>query len=105
MRLLEAHQIVGGYPGAEQVVKGVTMGADAGELLTIIGPNGAGKSTALKLISGLLRPAAGQVRLGGEDIAGLSPQAIAKAGLGFVPQERNVFTALSVAENLAMGCL
>lgn len=105
MRLIEADRVVGGYPGAEHVVKGVTLGADAGELVTIIGPNGAGKSTALKLISGLLRPSAGQVRLAGEDVAGRSPQAIAKGGLGFVPQERNVFATLSVAENLEMGCL
>ncbi|MET7241848.1 ABC transporter ATP-binding protein [Methylobacterium sp. EM32] len=103
--LLEAHNLVGGYPSAEQIVKGVALSADAGELVTIIGPNGAGKSTALKLVSGLLRPASGTVRLAGQDMAGRSPQALARAGLGFVPQERNVFASLTVAENLDMGCL
>ncbi len=103
--LLDATGLVGGYASAEHIVKGVTLRADAGELVTVIGPNGAGKSTALKLVSGLLRPAEGQVRIAGEDLAGRSPQALARAGLGFVPQERNVFASLSVAENLEMGCL
>lgn len=103
--VLEAIGLVGGYASAEQVVKGVTLRADSGELVSVIGPNGAGKSTALKLISGLLRPTAGEVRIAGEDLAGRSAQALARAGLGFVPQERNVFAALSVHENLEMGCL
>ena len=103
--LLHAEGLVGGYASAERIVKGVALAADAGELVTIIGPNGAGKSTALKLMTGLLRPAEGQVRLGGEALAGRSPQAIARAGLVLVPQERNIFGALSVAENLEMGCL
>ncbi len=105
MTLLAAEGIVGGYAAAERVVKGVTMGAGAGELVTVIGPNGAGKSTALKLISGLLQPSEGRVTISGEDVTGRPPQAIARAGLGFVPQERNVFGSLSVAENLEMGCL
>ena len=103
--LLDAAGIVGGYAAAEQVVKGVTMGVRAGELVSVIGPNGAGKSTALKLMAGLLRPSEGSVRIDGRNVAGRPPQFIARAGLGLVPQERNVFGALSVAENLAMGCL
>lgn len=103
--LLSAEGIVGGYASAEQVVKGVTLAADAGELVSVIGPNGAGKSTALKLVAGLLRPSQGSVRIAGTDVAGHSPQSIARAGLGFVPQERNIFGALTVAENLEMGCL
>lgn len=103
--LLEAIDIVGGYATAEHVVKGVTVRADVGELVTVIGPNGAGKSTALKLISGLLRPSTGEVRVAGESLAGKAPQVLARAGLGFVPQERNVFASLTVTENLEMGCL
>ncbi|MGO4389570.1 ABC transporter ATP-binding protein [Microvirga sp. 2YAF29] len=105
MRLLDVTDIVGGYATAEHIVKGVALSADAGEVVTIIGPNGAGKSTALKLISGLLTPSQGKVLIGGEDITRQSPQAIAKAGLGFVPQERNVFGTLSIAENLEVSCL
>jgi branched-chain amino acid transport system ATP-binding protein/neutral amino acid transport system ATP-binding protein len=105
MRLLDVTGIVGGYATAEHIVKGVALSADAGEVVTIIGPNGAGKSTALKLISGLLSPSQGKVLIGGTDITRQSPQTIAKAGLGFVPQERNVFGTLSIAENLEVSCL
>ena len=105
MRLLDVEGIVGGYASAEHIVKGVALSADTDEVVTIIGPNGAGKSTALKLISGLLSPSQGRVLIGGEDITGQSPQAIAKAGLGFVPQERNVFGSLTIAENLEVSCL
>lgn len=103
MSLLEIDTLAGGYAAAENIVKGVSMRADAGEIVTIIGPNGAGKSTVLKLATGLLRPSAGHVRVGGVEVAGFSPQAIMQAGLGFVPQERNVFGALTVEENLLMG--
>jgi branched-chain amino acid transport system ATP-binding protein/neutral amino acid transport system ATP-binding protein len=105
MRLLDVEGIVGGYASAEHIVKGVALSADTDEVVTIIGPNGAGKSTALKLISGLLSPSQGKILIGGEDITGQSPQAIAKAGLGFVPQERNVFGSLTIAENLEVSCL
>lgn len=105
MRLLYIEGIVGGYASAEHIIKGINLSADISEVVTIIGPNGAGKSTALKLISGLLLPSKGRVLIGDTDITRQSPQAIAKAGLGFVPQERNVFGSLSVAENLEVSCL
>jgi branched-chain amino acid transport system ATP-binding protein/neutral amino acid transport system ATP-binding protein len=105
MKLLDVEGITGGYASAEHIVKGVALSADMDEVVTIIGPNGAGKSTALKLISGLLSPSQGRVLIGGEDITGQSPQTIAKAGLGFVPQERNIFGSLTIAENLAVSCL
>jgi branched-chain amino acid transport system ATP-binding protein len=103
MKLLDIEGLAGGYASAEHIVKGVAFNAGAREVVTIIGPNGAGKSTALKLVSGLLPPSQGRVLIGGEDITGRSPQAIARAGLGFVPQERNIFGSLTVAENLEVS--
>ncbi|WP_426955171.1 ABC transporter ATP-binding protein [Muricoccus radiodurans] len=100
---LVATGIVGGYAAADEVVRGVTLSAAAGELTCVIGPNGAGKSTALKLVAGLLRPRQGIVMLEGRDLSGLPPRAALTAGLVFVPQERNIFAALSVEENLLMG--
>lgn len=101
--LLSIEGLAGGYASADHIVKGVSMTADAHEMVAIIGPNGAGKSTALKLAAGLLRTMAGRVKIGGADITAASPQVVLGAGLVLVPQERNVFAALSIAENLAMG--
>ena len=103
MSALAIEDLVGGYGAADHVVKGVSLKVDPGELVTVIGPNGAGKSTVLKLAVGLLQPKAGRVGLGDVDITGLSPQRIGASGLVLVPQERNVFAALSVEENLLMG--
>jgi branched-chain amino acid transport system ATP-binding protein/neutral amino acid transport system ATP-binding protein len=74
-----------------------------GEIATIIGPNGAGKSTAIKAIAGLVRPRQGSIRIGGEEIGGLAASEVARRGVGFVPQEANVFRQLTVSENLEMG--
>jgi branched-chain amino acid transport system ATP-binding protein/neutral amino acid transport system ATP-binding protein len=103
MSLLAISGLVGGYAAADHVVKGVDLGVAPGELVTVIGPNGAGKSTVLKLATGLLKPKAGRVEVDGHDVTGKPPQAVLAAGLVYVPQERNVFGALSVEENLAMG--
>ncbi|MBS0223892.1 MAG: ABC transporter ATP-binding protein [Proteobacteria bacterium] len=103
MTLLGVSDLRGGYAAADEIVKGVTVHVDGGEIVSLIGPNGAGKSTLLKLIAGLLRPRSGQVRLGDREIAGLDAPAISRLGLAFVPQERNVFGAMTVAENLEMG--
>jgi branched-chain amino acid transport system ATP-binding protein len=103
--LLEIDALVGGYAAADQVVKGVSLTLAPGEMVTVIGPNGAGKSTLLKLACGLLVPREGRVRLGGRDVTGATPQQLIGAGLVMVPQEKNVFGALTVDENLAMGCL
>jgi branched-chain amino acid transport system ATP-binding protein len=100
---LAIQDLVGGYASADHIVKGVSLNAGPGEMVAIIGPNGAGKSTALKLATGLLRTSAGRVLIGQTDITGASPQAVLEAGLVLVPQERNVFAALSIEENLAMG--
>jgi len=103
--VLEINGLVGGYAAADHVVKGVSVAVAPGELVTVIGPNGAGKSTLLKLACGLLTPRQGRVRLAGRDVTGASPQQLIQAGLVMVPQEKNVFGALTVEENLAMGCM
>ncbi|MBL8697539.1 MAG: ABC transporter ATP-binding protein [Alphaproteobacteria bacterium] len=101
--VLVARDIVGGYAAADEIVKGISLEVAAGEIVAIIGPNGAGKSTFLKIVAGLLVRRRGTIALAGEEIGALTPQARAQRGLVFVPQERNVFGSLSVAENLEMG--
>ncbi|MFO1081797.1 MAG: ABC transporter ATP-binding protein [Reyranellaceae bacterium] len=103
MSLLTVTDLRGGYGPADEIVKGATLTVDGGEIVSLIGPNGAGKSTLLKLIAGLLRPSAGSLRFKEREIAGLGAPDISRAGLAFVPQERNVFGTMSVAENLEMG--
>ena len=103
MRLLDVTGLRGGYVAADEIVKGADLHVDAGEIVALIGPNGAGKSTLLKLVAGLLRVSGGQVLFKGHDIAGRSAPDISRLGLSFVPQERNVFGTMTVAENLEMG--
>ncbi len=94
--------MTGGY-GAADILHGCTIAVEKGEIAVIVGPNGAGKSTAMKAVFGMLNLRGGAVRLGGEDITKLSPQARVRKGMGFVPQTSNIFTTMTVEENLEMG--
>jgi ABC-type branched-subunit amino acid transport system ATPase component len=99
---LEVRDVSAGY-GASDIIVSVTLTAMRGRITAIAGPNGAGKSTLMKTLAGLLRPRTGQVLLDGRDVTRLSPPQRALAGLGYVPQERNVFRNLTVGENLLIG--
>ena len=103
MSLLEGEALTGGYGGGVDILRGCSIAVDRGEIAVVVGPNGAGKSTAMKALFGLLRLRAGSVRLDGEDITALAPQARARRGMGFVPQTENVFRSMTVQENLEMG--
>ncbi len=94
--------MTGGY-GAADILHGCTIAVEKGEIAVIVGPNGAGKSTAMKAVFGMLNLRGGAVRLNGEDITRLSPQARVRKGMGFVPQTSNIFTTMTVEENLEMG--
>ena len=93
----------GGYGRGADILHGCTIAVERGEIAVIVGPNGAGKSTAMKAVFGMLDLREGSVRLDGEDITALSPQARVRKGMGFVPQTNNIFASMSVEENLEMG--
>jgi ABC-type branched-subunit amino acid transport system ATPase component len=100
--LLALEGVVAGYDEVE-VLRGVSVVVRAGEIVSIIGANGAGKSTLLRTVFGMVRPRAGTIRLEGIEIGGRPSVEILKAGVGYVPQGRCNFPAMSVAENLEMG--
>jgi branched-chain amino acid transport system ATP-binding protein len=100
--VLEVESLDAGY-GALQILFGVGLQVDAGEQVLVFGPNGAGKSTLVKALAGLIAPTAGAIRLHGRPVQARAPEAIAAAGLGYVPQVANVFPSLSVTENLEIG--
>lgn len=99
---LQLQGIEAGY-GASSILHGVSLEVAQGSALTIVGPNGAGKSTLLKTVVGLLRARSGSISLDGQDLTRLDAPARARAGMGYVPQEANVFRNLSVLENLRLG--
>lgn len=101
--ILEVEEVDAGYVPEVDVLSGTSIEVGRGEIVSIVGPNGAGKSTLVKAIVGLLRPRNGDVRLGGRSLVGLAPNRIARLGVGYVPQIRNVFRALTVEENLRVG--
>jgi branched-chain amino acid transport system ATP-binding protein len=92
----------GGYGGAD-ILRGCDISVDKGEIAVVVGPNGAGKSTAMKALFGMLDLREGKVTLGDKDITHLSPQDRVKEDMAFVPQTNNVFTSMTVQENLEMG--
>lgn len=102
MSYLIGQNMTGGY-GATNILNDCTITVDRGEIAVIVGPNGAGKSTAMKALFGMLTLRSGSVVLDGTDITSLAPQARVLKGMGFVPQTHNVFTSMSVQENLEMG--
>ena len=95
-------KMTGGYGGPD-IITSCTVSVNRGEIVAILGPNGAGKSTVMKAMLGLLNLKLGKVIIDGKDISKLTPQDRVKEGIAFVPQTRNVFTGLSVQENLEMG--
>jgi branched-chain amino acid transport system ATP-binding protein len=94
--------MTGGY-GPVDILHDCTIAVEKGQIAVIVGPNGAGKSTAMKAVFGMLRLRGGAVRLNGEDITKLSPQDRVAKGMAFVPQTHNIFTTMTVEENLEMG--
>jgi branched-chain amino acid transport system ATP-binding protein len=101
--LLELKDVVAGYLRGVDVLRGVSMHINVGELICLIGPNGAGKSTVLRAISGLLNPSQGQILFDGENIAGLRPDLVLRKGIAQVPQGHSAFPGMTVHENLLMG--
>jgi branched-chain amino acid transport system ATP-binding protein len=101
--VLHAENVVAGYARDLPIVHGVSLDVHAGEILVILGPNGAGKSTLVKSLAGVVPKFGGRVMLAGQDITTTPAHRLAAAGVGFVPQNANVFTSLTVHENLRVG--
>jgi ABC-type branched-subunit amino acid transport system ATPase component len=101
--VIETKGLVAGYLPGVNILNGANFFADQGELVGIIGPNGAGKSTLLKAIFGLVKVREGEITLNGESIANLKANQLVAKGIGFVPQNNNVFPSLTIEENLQMG--
>ena len=100
---LNVHELVAGYVRGLPIVHGVSIEVRRGEIVTLIGPNGAGKSTLLKAVAGLIAIEGGRVHLAGSELTALRAHEAVSAGLGYVPQTGNVFTSLTVHENLKVG--
>jgi branched-chain amino acid transport system ATP-binding protein len=101
--LFELRDLEAGYGRAAPVLRGLSLGVEAGQVVCLVGPNGAGKSTVLKVASGLLAPRAGQVLLRGDDVTGASPQQLLARGVAHVLQGHSVFPEMTVEENVRLG--
>lgn len=102
MSLLAVKRITAGY-GVQDVLFDVSMEVDHGEVVAIIGPNGAGKTTLLRAVVGMIKPKAGDIIFKDYSVVGMEPEHVVRMGLGWVPQEENIFPSMTVAENLEMG--
>ena len=102
MGYLLGENLIGGY-GTGDILKGCTISAEQGEISVVVGPNGAGKSTAMKAMLGMLKVLKGKVTLAEQDITIMSPQQRVQLGMAFVPQTNNVFSSMTVEENLELG--
>ncbi|AWN47679.1 ABC transporter ATP-binding protein [Methylobacterium terrae] len=102
MALLEIRDLTVRY-GEIEAVRGISFSVEAGEVVTLLGSNGAGKSTTLKTISGLVKPAGGEVLFEGKSLLGLNPEEIVRRGVAHVPEGRRVFPGLTVRENIMLG--
>ena len=100
---LIGENMTGGYGSGPDILNDCTIAVERGQIAVIVGPNGAGKSTAMKATFGMLNLRQGRVMLDGQDITRLTPQERVARGMGFVPQTHNIFTSMSVEENLEMG--
>jgi branched-chain amino acid transport system ATP-binding protein len=89
--------------GTSHVLQGISLGVKEGEIVGLLGRNGMGKSTTLKAIMGLVKPRSGSVMVKGRDVTGYPPHRVARAGIGYVPEERRIFPSLTVLENLGLG--
>ena len=103
MAFFEGNKMTAGYGNGPDIINGCSINVNKGEIVAILGPNGAGKSTAMKAMLGLLNLKSGSILIDGKDISNLSPQDRVKSGISFVPQTRNVFSELTVKENLEVG--
>ncbi len=101
--ILDVDALVAGYEPGAPIVNGVSIRVGRGEIVVILGPNGAGKSTLIKAIAGLVPVVSGRIRLAGEDIRARPAHAMVQSGLAFVPQTENVFTTLTVSDNLKLA--
>src|SRR5215472_9173455 len=99
---LRATGVTAGY-GGDPVIRGITVGVDPGQVVSLVGANGSGKSTLLKSMVGVVRVSSGTVTIGEADVTNRPPEDVARAGVGYVPQVDDVFAPLTVRENLEMG--